>query len=312
MLNRNSLVLFVMLGLGVFSLTCTWSAKSSNSQTSSDANIVPMENGDKLNFFDSLPADFELPTDKSGELLLREYGAVFVARNGAVPPKKIFFESEEEVQAFQNSVETQSGKLGGIVIQLQKPAMRAFDAAVKDAGKKGLSISPRGVDSGRRGYNQTIALWKSRVEPGLNFWVGKGRLKTAEATAIRRMSVRQQINEILRLELDGIYFAKSLDKSIIYSVAPPGTSQHIAMLALDVKEFDDPRVRSILSGHGWFQTVVSDLPHFTYIGVDETELPGLGLKKVRSGNRDFWIPDFSEIKPRKQDRPKTPTPKPRQ
>ncbi len=308
MFNRNSLTFLVMIGLGVISLTCTWSAKSSNSQTSSVANIDPMEKADKPNFFDNLPADFELPTDKSGELLLREYGAVFVARNGAVPPKKIFFESEEEVLAFQSSVETESRKLGGIVIQLQKPAMLALDAAIKDASKQGLTISPRGVDSGRRGYNQTIALWKSRVEPGLNYWVGKGRLKSAEATAIRRMSVRLQINEILRLEQDSIYFAKSLDKSIIYSVAPPGTSQHIAMLALDVKEFENPRVRSILSNHGWFQTVVSDLPHFTYIGVNETELPGLGLKKVRSGNRDFWIPDFSEIKPRKEDPAKSPCP----
>jgi hypothetical protein len=309
MFNRNLLTFLVMIGFGVFSLTCTWSAKSSNSQTIPDANMIPMENGDKPNFFDNLPADFELPTDKSGELLLREYGAVFAARNGAVPPKKIFFESEEEVLAFQNSVEIETRKLGGIVIQLQKPATLALDAAIKDASKKGLTISPRGVDSGRRGYNQTITLWKSRVEPGLNFWVGKGRLKTAEAAAIRRMSVRQQINEILRLEQDGIYFAKSLDKSIIYSVAPPGTSQHIAMLALDVKEFDDPRVRSILSDHGWFQTVVSDLPHFTYIGVEETELPGLGLKKVASSNRHFWVPDFTKIKPRTQDPAKSPTPK---
>lgn len=310
MFNRNLLTLLVMIGLGVFSLTCTWSAKSSNSRSISNANIDPMENADKPNFFDNLPADFELPTEKSGELLLREYGSVFVARNGAEPPKKIFFESEEDVQAFQNSVETESRKFAGIVIQLQKPAMLAFDAAIKDASKQRLTISPRGVDSGRRGYNQTIALWKSRVEPGLTYWVGKGRLKAAEATAIRRMSIRQQINEILRLEQDGIYFAKSLDKSIIYSVAPPGTSQHIAMLALDVKEFDDPRVRSILSDHGWFQTVVSDLPHFTYIGVSESELAGLGLKMVRSGNRDFWVPDFTEIKPRKEDPAKSPTPKP--
>ena len=64
------------------------------------------------------------------------------------------------------------------------------------------------------------------------------------------------------------------------------------MLALDVKQFDDARVREILAKHGWFQTVSSDLPHFTYLGTDESNLPSLGLKKVESGNRTFWVPDI--------------------
>ena len=64
------------------------------------------------------------------------------------------------------------------------------------------------------------------------------------------------------------------------------------MLALDVTEFENPNVRAVLARHGWFQTVVSDLPHFTYLGVDETELPSLGLKRVVSDGRPFWIPDL--------------------
>jgi len=75
-------------------------------------------------------------------------------------------------------------------------------------------------------------------------------------------------------------------------VAPPGTSQHLSMLALDVKEFENAKVREILAAHGWFQTVASDLPHFTYIGAKESELPGLGLKKTTSGGRTFWVPDI--------------------
>jgi len=43
---------------------------------------------------------------------------------------------------------------------------------------------------------------------------------------------------------------KSLDKSIIYSVAPPGASQHLSMLALDVKEFQNAKVRETLARHG--------------------------------------------------------------
>jgi hypothetical protein len=64
------------------------------------------------------------------------------------------------------------------------------------------------------------------------------------------------------------------------------------MLALDVAEFDDQRVRKILANHGWFQTVVSDLPHFTFLGAGEAELPKLGLKKIVSCGRDFWLPDI--------------------
>ena len=97
---------------------------------------------------------------------------------------------------------------------------------------------------------------------------------------------------ILGLERDGIFFAKDLSKSIIYSVAPPGTSQHLSMLALDVKEYEDARVRAILAKHGWYQTVVSDLPHFTFLGVAEKDLPKLGLKMVTNADRSFWIPDI--------------------
>lgn len=243
-------------------------------------------------FFDNLPPAFEFPEDDAGELLFREYGAMYVARNGAIPPRKVFFDDEAEVQEFQRSIETESEKLSDINIELQKPAMRDLEAAIKSAKKHGFSISPRGIDSGKRGYNQTIALWKSRVEPALSYWVGMRRLKASEAAKIRQLPINRQVREILRLETQGIYFAKSLDKSIIYSVAPPGSSQHIAMLALDVKEFDDPRVRLVLAQHGWFQTVVSDLPHFTYLGASESALPGLGLKKVVTNNRIFWVPDI--------------------
>jgi len=98
--------------------------------------------------------------------------------------------------------------------------------------------------------------------------------------------------EIFALEEKGIWFSKDLSKSIVYSVAPPGTSQHLSMLALDVTQFEDARVRTILAKNGWFQTVTSDLPHFTYLGEKENDLPKLGLKKVTYADRDFWVPDF--------------------
>ena len=87
-------------------------------------------------------------------------------------------------------------------------------------------------------------------------------------------------------------FSKDLKRTIIYSVAPPGSSQHLSMLAFDVSEHENANVRSILAKHGWYQTVISDLPHFTFMGVSETALPKLGLKKVSDGGRVYWVPDI--------------------
>ena len=225
-------------------------------------------------------------------LLLREYGSVFAARGGAVPPPKIVFADQSEVIAFQNGVEIRSTVIGGFDLELQAAAMGALIAAIEEACADGLTISPRGQDSARRDYDGTVELWASRVEPALEYWIKEGRLSPSDAERISSLSPFEQVPEVLQLEREGIWFAKDLSKSIIYSVAPPGTSQHLSMLAFDVKEFADARVREILARHGWFQTVVSDLPHFTYLGVAEADLPGSGLKRVDSGDQAFWVPDI--------------------
>ena len=122
--------------------------------------------------------------------------------------------------------------------------------------------------------------------------MGKKRLTQSGADRIEALSPYEQVPEVLKLEDLGLFFAKDLSKSIIYSVAPPGTSQHLSMLAFDVKEHENPRVRQVLAKHKWFQTVVSDLPHFTYLGIEESELPNRGLEKVIESGRSFWIPDI--------------------
>ncbi len=281
---------FAIISILLIGAGC-WSVGSKAEPTSNDETNMT-ESNEKKGFFDNLPKDFEQPHDDAGRLLLREYGAVFLARNGATPPKKVVFKDQAEVIAFQSSLKRSDELIGGQSVELQTAAMTALLAARSEARLANLSISPRGADSARRGYNQTVSLWASRVNPGFNHWVAKGRVKGAEANRIKALSPYQQVPEILRLEQDGIFFAKSLSKSIIYSVAPPGTSQHLSMLALDVKEFDNATVRTILAKHGWYQTVLSDLPHFTYIGVSEGELTGLGLKEVKDSGRTFWIPDI--------------------
>ncbi len=243
-------------------------------------------------FTANLPGGFTPPTDTVGQKLLKEYGGLFVARGGATPPNTVIFKSEADVSAFQNSVSKSKEKIGGFDVELQTAAMKNLQDAIAEAKQNDLSITPRGADSARRDYAGTVELWASRVNPGLANYVSKGKIPQTEADRIKTLSPFEQVPEIFKLESQGMFFSKDLSKPIIYSVAPPGTSQHLSMLALDVKEFEDVKVREILARHGWFQTVVSDLPHFTFLGVPETQLIDLGLKKVNDGGRTFYVPNF--------------------
>ena len=246
---------------------------------------------EKRGFTANLPEGFKAPTDDAGRLLLKEYGAVFVARGGVTPPKTVVFRDQSEVSSFQSGLKTSTESIGGFTLELQAAAMDGLRKAIADAKAAGLSISPRDKDSAKRSYDETIELWNSRVDPALKHWVSKGRMTQAQADKLKSLSPYEQVPEVLKLEAQGIYFARDLSKSIIYSVAPPGTSQHLSMLAMDVKEHEDPKVRDILAKHGWYQTVVSDLPHFTYLGVGDLELPKLGLKRISDNGRTFWIPE---------------------
>ncbi|MFN0277890.1 MAG: hypothetical protein ACKVRN_04730 [Pyrinomonadaceae bacterium] len=243
-------------------------------------------------FTANLPDGFQQPSDDAGKRLLREYGAVFVARGGAVPPNVVVFKDESEVSAFQAKAGSSRETISGVSIELQPAAMATLKKAVADANESGVTITPRGSDAAKRSYQDTVELWASRVKPGLTHWTSQGRISSADAARISALSPYEQVPEIFKLEAQGIYFAKDLSKSIIYSVAPPGSSQHLSMLALDVTEHDNSQVRSILAKHGWFQTVESDLPHFTFLGVPQTDLPKLGLKKVSHSGRVFWVPEI--------------------
>ncbi|SPE32140.1 hypothetical protein SBA2_670006 [Acidobacteriia bacterium SbA2] len=202
------------------------------------------------------------------------------------------FPNVAAVARWQTNVRSEKAEFAGISVRLQTAAMQSLMKARAEAVQAHLSISPRSADAAQRNYVETLELWKSRVNPGLRHWVGRGLLGAPEAERIRNLPVREQAAEILRLEGRRLYFSKDFSKSILSSVAIPGASQHLALLALDVKEYDNPAVRSILERHGWFQTVQSDLPHFTYLGVSKQELPSLGLKMARNGGRVFWVPDF--------------------
>lgn len=230
--------------------------------------------------------------------ILEEYGAVYVATKKVKPPPVCVFTNEEEVTKFQNDAGFDAEYMAYDTIELQPEALKHLLKARKDAQKEGLDITPRdGAEAARRNYDDSVRLWNSRFEPALDYWLSQGRLTAGDVNRLRALPLLQQIAEVLELEKTGIYFSKDLSKSILYSIAAPGTSQHIAMLAFDVNEFQNPRVREIMAKHGWFQTVLSDLPHFTFLGLKEKDLPKHGLRSVEVNGQVFWIPNVSTIHP---------------
>jgi len=238
------------------------------------------------------------PSDPVSRRILEEYGAIFVANKKVLPPPVCVFTTEEQVTKFQEDAGFESEFMGYDAVELQPEALKSLKEARKDAQKEGLDITPRdGAEAGRRNYEDSVRLWNSRFEPALDYWLSQGRLTQEQVTRLRGLPLSQQIAEVLELEKIGIYFSKDLSKSILYSIAAPGASQHIAMLAFDVNEFDNPRVREIMAKHGWFQTVLSDLPHFTYLGLKEKDLPKHGLRSLEINGQVFWIPNVPGVHP---------------
>lgn len=230
--------------------------------------------------------------------LLREYGAIFLTR--ATPPPVVIFKDSEEVEAFQSSLSIASSVLGEHCVELQSMAMESLLAAAEEVKKRGGTLSARAADSGRRSYQDTVTLWTRNVTCGLEQWQSEGCISPEQAEQIMKLAPAKQVAVILDLEdREQFYFGTFFDKSILYSVAAPGASQHLAMLAFDVAEFEDQVVERVLAEQGWHRTVVSDVPHFTYLGYGADELPALGLRQARwpYKGRDylFWVPALDAV-----------------
>jgi len=232
------------------------------------------------------------PDDQVARRVLHDYGAMFIAEDKVALPTVCVFSNEEQVSHCQNAAGCAATTIDGSVIELQPAAMAALLRAREAALSEGLNITPRdGAEAARRNYADTVRLWNSRFLPALDHWLEAGRLTQSQTEALRSLPINEQVPAVLQLEKEGIFFSQDFSKSVLYSIAAPGTSQHIAMLAFDANEFQDRRVREILSQHSWFQTVLSDLPHFTFLGLEEAELPERGLKRAEVHGQTFWIPD---------------------
>lgn len=230
--------------------------------------------------------------------LFAEYGAVFATT--ATPPPAIIFDSAGKVEAFQSSLSLSRAGFGDYEIQLQTDALGALAAAASEIADRGGSITARAADAGGRSYGDTVRLWTRNVTRGLEHWQGLGQITPERAHSIRELTPVEQVAAILNVEeTERIFFGTFFDRSILYSVAAPGASQHLSMLAFDVAEYEDREVDRVLARYGWYRTVPNDLPHFTYLGHDLDSLPGLGLRRIEhiDGERvyDFWTPDIDRL-----------------
>ena len=235
-------------------------------------------------------------SDATEKRILMEYGAVFLADRKVSIPSRFMFSGESEVTKFQSSVKSSKKTIGGVTIELQKAAMDALLKVADEVEKKNLTLKPRGgKTAARRVFADTVEFWNNRVKDGINFWKAntnsKGKkLTEAEGKTLASLSGLAQLKEVLRLEAEGFFFSRDKQKTILASVAAPGTSQHLFMLAVDIEEFGNAQVRKIMAENQWFQTAFSDQPHFTFLGLSESVLPSLGLKSRTFGGQIFWTP----------------------
>jgi hypothetical protein len=220
-----------------------------------------------------------------------DYGAVFSGHEVTLPPRCVF-ENSQQVAEFQNRLKIGAVNFGPFTIELQESALRALLDARNEAADAGLKITPLdGSVAARRSYEDTVRIWNSRFDRALSYWNRRGSITDADADAVRAGPFAAQAERVIAWESNGFWFGTSLRSTIFSSVAPPGTSQHLSLLAIDVVEYADPALVAILNKHGWFQTIVGDGPHFTYLGVTADRLPTRGLRFVYVGSRGYWVPD---------------------
>ncbi|MEO6333539.1 MAG: hypothetical protein ABIO91_01015 [Pyrinomonadaceae bacterium] len=223
--------------------------------------------------------------------ILESYGAVFVASDLVRLPPRCIHRSEAEVARFQAKFAKKALEMNGVRIELQTAAATALESAVRDIGAEDLTITPLdGSIAAGRSYGDTLMLWNSRVFPAMEFWIRRGRLSPSAPDEIGRLDLQKKVEKVIEWESQGIYFSSDRTRSILTSTAPPGTSQHLYLVAFDVSEFWNPEIRSILNRNGWFQTVIDDPAHFTYLGFSEAELPARGLTAVAKGGHQYWVP----------------------
>lgn len=223
------------------------------------------------------------------------YGAVFAAADSVQRPPTCYFADAASLKTYQAKLRILSAPIDGVAVTLQEPAMTSLLKAVAECEQQGIRVRPfDGAVAGGRSYEDTARLWNTRFQRALDHWVSSGKIPMDAATAARNESTVLQLGRVVEWESLGFWFGTGMSGSIFSSVAPPGTSQHLFLLAFDVAPPVPADLVPIFNANGWYRTVPGDATHFTYLGVAETELPSRGLQKTTVRSVDYWVPALPE------------------
>ena len=181
--------------------------------------------------------------------LLRSYGTVFINQESGIKlPEKVILDNELETQSFQDKISIVLVN-GTEECYLQKPAAAALNKA------RDLENIPL-----KSGYAGDCL---RNFATNLRFW--------------NKYANRETLTQV----------KAGKETKILGLVAPPGTSQHLWGLAIDLQILT-PSQKQTLNENGWFQTVVNDLPHWTYLGWREEDLPKFGLQQKIIQGIKYW------------------------
>ncbi len=192
-----------------------------------------------------------IPEDNTYErIILGAYGAVFLNYEpGVILPPKVKFDSAQETKKFQDTL-----TLGKVTntnnCYLQKVAADALNKAISQVRIPLKSGFPGDCT---RDFATNLRFWKKYANNNTLEQVRQGK-----------------------------------EKRILGIVAPPGTSQHLWGLAIDLRVTSQIQ-RKALRENGWFQTVENDDPHWTYMGLAEEYLPQFGFQKKVLRGITYWL-----------------------
>lgn len=193
-----------------------------------------------------------IPQPNSYEfILLRAYGAPFVNLQSTIKlPKQIVFTNDKETKEFQDTIT--KGKVAGTRnCYLQKSAADALNKAHSQARfrlKSGYAASDC-----IRNYATTARFWRKYTNSRTLDLVKKGK-----------------------------------ETRILGTVAPPGASQHLWGLAIDLRVRNKKQIAA-LNQNGWYRTVEFDVPHWSYVGYPPQKLIELGFHKKIVKGVTYWV-----------------------
>jgi hypothetical protein len=183
--------------------------------------------------------------------LLRFYGAAFVNPQPEIKlPSTVIFANEQETNEFQTTL-TMEKVDGTNDCYLQKSAALALNKARR------LQNIPLKSGYGTGDCTRSFAT-------NLRFW--------------QKYTNNQTLEKV----------QQGKETAILGIVAPPGTSQHLWGLAIDLRLSNDQQ-RHALNQNGWFQTVENDIPHWTYIGLSEEYLSQFGFENKVLRKISYWV-----------------------